>query len=238
MLDGEPSATARHLLLLAIAFDTQLSLRGQTMLQFARRGAQLSRARQHAWLLTVALILGLAWRCWSCDGRDDTGRTELFLEMYGNALIQEKTQLYLNRKVKEIRKWISTLQTLPGSPASAEGAALGATLFRSLVDLSHLKNKEIDALEAALDFVATPHTRRTLQAPGADANGTAASSAAGADAGVATAVAAVQADTKQSDASSGSSARALPQKDANAFDIETLRLVARAALHAFAGSLA
>lgn len=32
------------------------------------------------------------------------GRTELFLEVYGNALIQEKTQLYINRKVKDIRK--------------------------------------------------------------------------------------------------------------------------------------
>ena len=59
LLDDESSSTARHLLLLSIAFDTALSLRG---------------------------------------------RTELFLEVYGNSLIQEKTQLYINRRVKDIRK--------------------------------------------------------------------------------------------------------------------------------------
>lgn len=59
ILDGAATSTARHMLLLAIAFDTSLSLRG---------------------------------------------RTELFLEVYGNAQNQEKTQLYINRKVKQIKK--------------------------------------------------------------------------------------------------------------------------------------
>jgi hypothetical protein len=123
-------------------------------------------------------------------------------------------------------RYLSSLQVLSGTEASASsvGSALGASLFRNVVDLSHLKNKELDGLESALDFFTTPHTRPTLQQP--------------TPMPVVGSTATIEEvdESKESEEPPPAPAaapaapvvvptvpRVLPQKDGNAFDIETLR---------------
>lgn len=158
---------------------------------------------------SIADALGTRWSLFS-------GRTELFLEVYGNAQIQEKTQIYINRKVKEIRSFLSGSAGLSVSPATL---ALGSSLYRGIVDLSHLRNKDLDDIDHALDFMTTPNTRPSQQQnqhqPTAD--GEATSSADGSRSGAPVEAAA--------SASSDVLARVLPQKDPNVFDIVTLRSV-------------
>jgi hypothetical protein len=109
-----------------------------------------------------------------------------------------------------------SLSFLSGSASltlSSSTLALRQSLYRGIVDLSHLKNKEMDELENALDFMTTPNTRPSQQPQRATVEE---ESSGAAEASSSTAAA----------APSDVLTRVLPQKDPNVFDIVTLRSVA------------
>jgi hypothetical protein len=103
--------------------------------------------------------------------------------------------------------YISTLSAL-SAPSVTSPSPLGSSLFRHLVDLSHLKNKELDEVESALDFFTTPHTRPSQKRISNDQTDDTSSSSS---------------STADGKPASDVLARVLPQKDPNVFDIDSLR---------------
>jgi hypothetical protein len=121
---------------------------------------------------------------------------------------------------------LSYLTSVASLNSSAEFASpLSASLFRGLVDLSHLRTKELDAVESALDFFTTPMAARNIAStrPAAVAQPSAESASSSAEA---TDAAIAEAAPSEKKLPSHELTRVLPQAEVNTFDIGTLRSVA------------
>ncbi|KAJ1479463.1 hypothetical protein T484DRAFT_1604893, partial [Baffinella frigidus] len=60
--------------------------------------------------------------------------TEMFLEIYGNSMLRKQTSAYLTGKIESLVRWLTN----------------GETELGPLIDVSLLKSKQRDALEAVL----------------------------------------------------------------------------------------